>query len=136
MRPGEHSRGTFGGEKAPIFAAIGEAITGLALLIAPQLVGRLLFDQDLAGIALPVARIAGIALIGLGVACWAGPAVGGMLFYSIAVALYLSYLGLFEGLTGILLWPAIALHAVLAALLGRVWLVGNQRSSGGDDCKD
>jgi hypothetical protein len=62
--------------------------------------------------------------------------VGSMLFYSIAVTLYLSYLGLFEGLTGILLWPAIALHAVLAALLGRVWLVGNQRSSGGDDCKD
>ena len=117
--------------KALIFAAIGEAITGLALLIAPQLVGRLLFDQDLAGVALPIARIAGIALIGLGVACWPGPAVGGMLFYSIAVALYLSYLGLFDGLTGVLLWPAIALHAFLAALLGRVWLVGNQRSRGG-----
>jgi hypothetical protein len=37
VRPGKHSRGTFGGEKALIFAAIGEAITGLALLIAPQL---------------------------------------------------------------------------------------------------
>jgi hypothetical protein len=58
-----------------------------------------------------------------------------MLFYSIAVALYLSYLGLFAGLTGVLLWPAIALHAFLAALLGRVWLVCNQRSSGGDDSK-
>ena len=33
------------------FAGVGEALTGLALLIAPSLVGQLLFGQDLTGIA-------------------------------------------------------------------------------------
>jgi hypothetical protein len=42
-----------------------------------------------------------------------------MLTYSVAVTLYLSYVGLAEDLTGILLWPAIILHAVLTALLIR-----------------
>ena len=39
-------------------------------MIAPSLVGRLLLGEELTGIAIPVARVAGIALIALGVACW------------------------------------------------------------------
>ena len=53
-----------------IFAAVAEAATGLALLIVPSLVGQLLLGEDLTGVAIPVARVAGIALIGLGIACW------------------------------------------------------------------
>jgi hypothetical protein len=52
-----------------IFAALGEAGTGLALLIVPSLVGRLLFGEELIGVAIPVARVTGIALVGLEVAC-------------------------------------------------------------------
>jgi hypothetical protein len=102
-----------------IFAAVGEAATGLALLLVPALVGRALLGEALAGIAVPVARVAGIALIGLGVACWPGPPRLGMLIYSAAVTLYLAYLGFAAGLAGVLLWPAVALHAILAALLAR-----------------
>ena len=102
-----------------IFAAVGEAATGVALLIVPSLVGRLLLDEELTGIAIPVARVAGIALIALGVACWPGPPRVGMLTYSAAVTLYLTYLGFAGGLTGILLWPAVALHVILTALLIR-----------------
>jgi hypothetical protein len=40
-----------------------------------------------------------------------------MLTYSAAVTLYLAYLGFAGGLTGILLWPAVVLHAILTALL-------------------
>ena len=58
-----------------IFAAVGEAATGLALLIIPSLVGQLLF----------------------------GPELTGMLTYSAAVTLYLAYLGFAGGLSGILL---------------------------------
>ena len=105
-----------------IFAAVGEGATGLALLIVPSLVGRLLLGEELAGVAIPVARVAGIALIALGIACWPGPPTVGMLTYSTAVALYLAYLGLAGGLTGVLLWPAVALHVVLSILLGRAWL--------------
>ena len=51
------------------FAAVAEAATGMALLIVPSLVGQLLLGGDLTGVAIPVARVAGIALIALGIAC-------------------------------------------------------------------
>ena len=101
------------------FAAIGEAITGLALLIAPSLVGLLLLGEPLAGVAIAVARVAGIALIALGVACCPGPPLLGMLAYSALVTLYLAYLGFAGGLSGALLWPAVIVHVVLTALLTR-----------------
>jgi hypothetical protein len=108
-------------KRALTFAAVGEASTGLALLIVPGLVGRLLLGEELTGIAIPVARVAGIALIALGVACWPGPPRVGMLTYSAAVTLYLAYLGVAGGLSGILLWPAVVLHTVLSVLLARAW---------------
>jgi hypothetical protein len=98
-------------------AAFGEAATGAALLLVPSLVGQVLLGAELTGMAVTVARVAGIALIGLGVACWPGPPLVGMLCYSAAVTLYLGYLGFAGGVTGILLWPAVVLHAILTALL-------------------
>jgi hypothetical protein len=109
-----------------IFAAVAEAATGLALLIVPSPVGQLLLGEELTGVAVPVARVAGIALVGLGAACWPGPPVVGMLIYSALVAVYLAYLG-FAGLTGIFLWPAVALHAILSVFLGRLWLAGDRQ---------
>jgi len=106
-------------KKVLIFAAVGEAATGLALMIVPSLVGQLLLGAELTGIAVTVARVAGIALIALGIACWPGPPRVGMLVYSAAVTLYLAYVGLSGGLTGILLWPAVVLHMILTALLIR-----------------
>jgi len=106
-------------KKALLLAAISEAATGLALLIVPSLVGRLLLGPELTGVAIPVARVLGIALIALGIACWPGPPRMGMLTYSAAVTLYLAYVGLVGGFAGILLWPAVVLHVVLTALLIR-----------------
>ena len=77
-------------------AAIGEAATGSALLIVPSFVGQLLLGEQLIGVAVPVARVAGIALIALGVACWPGPPLVGMLSYSVLATLYLAYLGFAE----------------------------------------
>jgi len=114
-------------KKALIFAAVGEAIVGLVLLIVPSLVGQLLLGEDLTGVAIPVARVAGIALIGLGIACWPGPPLAGMLTYSTILTLYLAYLGFAGGLTGILLWPVVALHVVLTILLGRASLATKAR---------
>lgn len=101
------------------FAAVGEAGTGLALLIVPSLVGQLLFGEQLTGVAIPVARVTGIALIALGIACRPGPPLVGMLTYSALVTLYLAYLGFAAGLTGVLLWPVVVLHVILTALLTR-----------------
>ena len=93
-------------------------------LLAPALVGQLLLGADLAGLAATVARVAGIALIGLGIACWPGPPRVGMLIYSAAVALYLAYLGIAGGSAGILLWPAVIVHVVLSGL---IWASGTKR---------
>jgi len=106
-------------KKALIFAVIGEAATGLALLIVPSLVGQLLLGEPLAGVAIPAARVAGIALIALGIACWPGPPLVGMVTYSALVTVYLAYLGFAGGLTGVLLWPAVVLHVILTVLLTR-----------------
>jgi len=106
-------------KKVLALASIAEVATGMALLIAPSLVGQLLLGAELTGIAEAVARVTGIALIALAIACWPGTPLLGMLTYSAAVTLYLAYLGLAGGLTGILLWPAVVLHATLTVLLAR-----------------
>ena len=100
-------------------AGAGEALTGLALLIHPALVVRLLFGAEISGAGTLMSRIAGITLIALGVACWPGPPRVGMLTYGAAVTLYLAYAGFAGDSTGILLWPAVVLHVILTGLLAR-----------------
>ena len=102
-----------------MFAALAEAATRLAFLIVPSLIGWLLLGQELTGVAIPVARVLGIALIALGVACWPDAPLAGMLIYGAAVALYLAYLGFAAGMKGILLWPVVVLHVVITLLLMR-----------------
>ncbi len=104
-----------------MFAAVAEGVTGLALLIIPSLVGWLLLGDELTGVAIPVARLAGISLIALGFACWLGSPLVGILTYNTIVTLYLACLGFAGGAEGVLLWPAVALHLVLSILLGRAW---------------
>jgi len=103
-------------------AALLEAVTGMALLIAPSLVGRLLFGEEFTGIVTPVARVLGIALIALGVCCWPGStALCGMLTYSALATLYLLYLAIRGEWVGPLLWPVVALHGILAVLFAPAW---------------
>jgi hypothetical protein len=92
--------------------------------VVPSLVGRLLLGAELAGASIPVARVTGIALIALGVSCLPrsvpgrlGQALVGMLTYSLLVTLYLLYLGVRGEWVGPLLWPAVAVHAVLTMVL-------------------
>jgi hypothetical protein len=102
-----------------MFMALGEAGMGVILLAYPPIVVRVLFDAEIVGAGVIMSRLAGIALIGLGVACWPGPPRAGMLIYSVAAALYLACVGLAGGFTGILLWPAVILHLIVTALLFR-----------------
>jgi len=109
--------------KVLALAAAAEAGTGLLLLAWPSLVVRLLFGADISGIGVVMSRIAGIALIGLGVACWpsnsAFQPLNGMLTYSTFAMLYLTYIGIRGEFAGVLLWPAVVAHAILSALLIR-----------------
>jgi hypothetical protein len=95
-------------------AGVAEAVTGLAMLASPSLVADILLGQPLDGMAVLVARVAGLGLMGLGLACWPGPPLLGMLAYSAAVTVYLAYLGMSGVASGVLLWPAVVLHAVVA----------------------
>ena len=109
-------------KKVLTFAAVVEAATGLALIIVPSLIGRLLFGAEFTGVANPAARVTGIALLALGVGCWPGStAFCGMLTYSALVTLYLLYLGIRGEWVGPLLWPVVVIHALLTALLARAW---------------
>jgi hypothetical protein len=102
-------------------SAAAEAGTGVILLVSPAIVVRLLFAAEIVGAGVIMSRLAGIALIGLGVACWPGnsarQALNGMLTYSALAMLYLSYIGVGGESVGLLLWPAVVVHAILVALL-------------------
>ena len=109
-------------------AAAIEAVTGLFLIVVPHLLAKLLFAVDAAGVAVVIGRVAGIALLSLGVGCWFGrlEATGGwalvaMLLYNVLVTLYLAAVGLGTELVGVLLWPAVVVHAALTVLLGFAW---------------
>lgn len=108
-----------------IATAFIEVLAGLALLLLPSQAASLLFGSALGTpTALVVARLAGVALLTLGVACWLGRSeekgrtgnalVGAMLVYNTAVAALISYARIGIGLIALLLWPAVLLHAVMA----------------------
>ena len=107
-----------------MLVAASEGLTGLILLVYPPIVTRLLFDAEIAGAGVAMSRLAGIALIALGVACWPDRntrrAFIGMLTYSVLAMLYLVWVGV-NGGVGMLLWPAVAAHAGLSVLLVRAW---------------
>ncbi|TYO64350.1 hypothetical protein FXV83_23300 [Bradyrhizobium hipponense] len=115
-------------------AAVEAAATGLFLFFWPSLFAWLVFNGEFSDAGRALARLAAIALLGLALATWpmSGATSGlasvrALLAYNVLAAVYLLYVGIDGQLTGILLWPAIALHAIFAILLGRAWLVTNER---------
>jgi hypothetical protein len=111
-----------------IVTALLEVGTGLLLLAVPALPLALLLDvREGTPAALLVARVAGAALLAIGVACWLGrsddrsPAQQGLLLgaliYDTAAAALLTYAA-FLNMAGLALWPAVVLHVGLA-----VWAI-------------
>ena len=102
-----------------------EAATGLSLIAFPGVVGRLLLGSGLADNGVAVARLTGIALLCLGLACWPSrddttrPTVRALFIYNLLAALYLGYLRIGGGFVGYLLLPAFVVHVLLAVLLLR-----------------
>ena len=106
-------------------SAVIEALTGVALIAAPDLVATVLLGVGLSASGMAVARLTGIALLSLAIACWpggtepSGHVIRGLFTYNLLAAMYLGYLRVGGGFVSYLLWPACALHAVLAVLLAR-----------------
>jgi len=108
--------------------AILEAATGLALIAVPAIVVRLLLGAEISGASIPLGRVAGAALLALGVACLlarddtqsraARGLVVAMLMYNIVATAVLAFAGIGLGLHGVVLWPAVVLHAAMG-----VWCI-------------
>jgi hypothetical protein len=108
-----------------LVTAFVEAATGLCLLFLPAILFAVLFGLREATVdAIFVGRIAGAALLAIGIASWMArsdtltPAqlglLTGILIYDVAASMLLAFAGAVLKMIGFLLWPAVALHAILA----------------------
>ena len=116
-------------KKLLITTAIIEFTTGLILVFFPTVIAALLSGSSPdSPSALTVARVAGLALISLGIACWLsrnekrGKAVNGlvtaMTVYNIGVIIVFIYSAISLGLSGIGLWPVVLVHLAMS-----VWCI-------------
>ena len=105
--------------------AVIEFGAGLGMLAIPSFVGEILLGSPFGTAIEPViARVAGIALLALAVACWllrnegwsraTRGMVGAMLLYNGGGTGVLLYAGPGLGLYGTGFWPAVLVHAVMA----------------------
>src|ERR1700722_1919610 len=90
-----------------VTAAI-EGVAGLGLVALPDVVVRLLLGADISGAAIPLGRVAGLALLALGLASWltrgqaASALISAMLLYNCGVAAVLAMAGV-SGMAGVFL---------------------------------
>ena len=101
-----------------------ELVTGLTLLIIPGVVIRALIGADEGTASTIVGRVLGGALIGLGIAGASArgrtperPIVLAYVVYNVSTATVLAAASVAGTASGILLWPVVAVHALLALVL-------------------
>jgi hypothetical protein len=108
-----------------LVTALVEVGAGMALLVTPSGVAELLLGAGLSSPqSLVLGRVAGVALISIGVACWLARSgdgntaqkglVASMLIYNVGVPVLLIYAVVASTMHGIALWPASGLHLLLA----------------------
>jgi hypothetical protein len=116
-------------ERLLVVTAVIEVGAGLMLLCFPSPAFTLMLGVEPSVPAtILIARIAGGALIGLGAACRFGrneawsrsttAVIAAMLLYNVLIAGLFAYAGACLRMSGVLLWPAVRLHTVMA-----VWCV-------------
>ena len=109
-------------------AAVCEGLAGLALILFPGYAIALLLDAEPHGPALMIARVAGVALLSLGVAC-AGAAMdvatAARRWTVVAITLYNAGAGVLlvafaadRMAGGVVIWIAGVFHLVLASTFG------------------
>ena len=121
-------------------SAVEAAATGLILFVRPLWFAWLVFGAEFSDAGLALGRLTAIALLGLALATWPTPgatsqpasSVRALLIYNMLATIYLVYVGVGGRLTGILLCPATALHAIFSILLGRAWLAMRDIERGED----
>ena len=101
-----------------------EILAGLAIALFPSKAVWFLFGAPLeAPSGLLLGRVAGVALLTLGIACWyalqdgqsrsVAGLIAALLFYDAAVVAVFLFARFLIGTAGIALWPAMVLHSIL-----------------------
>ena len=105
-------------------AALLEIVVGATLVLALDFASRLLFAATPQGAGGPLGHIAGIALLALGIACLRsteadphGSTALGLFVFNAGAAIFLGWTAVGTAFRGVLLWPAVILHAVIACAL-------------------
>lgn len=110
-------------------SAMIEFSVGLSFLTFPSVpVNLLLGSTPITPVVSVLARVLGLALLALGIACWLSRRywqshftkgiAGGMLVYNAGATLILVYTALGLAISGIGLWPAVLLHLAMS-----VWCI-------------
>jgi hypothetical protein len=121
--------------------AFVEVGAGFCLLVLPAVAIALLLGLTHAALeTLLVGRVAGAALLGIGIASWlarddhlTSAQLGlliGILFYNATVSVLLAFAGIGLGMAGVALWPAVVLHTALAAFGATACVWGRTADAG------
>jgi hypothetical protein len=116
-------------KKLLIVTALIEAGAGVSLMCWPSATVAILLGSSLdTTAALALGRVAGAALLALGVACWlayydaqscaARGLVSAMVLYNLGAVIILGTAGFRLQPVGVALWPAVVLHTAMA-----VWCI-------------
>lgn len=107
-----------------LVSAILEILAGVAALLAPGILGRLLLGGGVSEADAPLVRLGGAGLVALGVACWlvrrdapsrsASGLGAAMLVYNLGAVIVLGAAGMVSRPVGFALWPAVVLHVAMA----------------------
>lgn len=106
-----------------MLAAWFEIIVGVSFIFALNTQSQFLFETTTEGPGVHFARLAGIALIALGITCLpstpAGThqAVRTLLIFNIAATILFAWVALTTTFRGVMLWPVVIMHAVIAIAL-------------------
>lgn len=105
-----------------LIAAWFEIIVGVSFFLAFNAQSQFLFGTTPEGVVgVTFARFSGIALICLGLACLSSgtyqSAARTLLIFNIAVTIFFAWVAVTTTFRGVLLWPVVTMHAVIAIAL-------------------
>ena len=105
-------------------SAMIEIFIGVGLIIFPVLVIDFLFGDEVNQVGVSVSRVAGFALISLGVSALETlnqpikqSTRIGLLIYNFCAAILFLILVIAHKMNGVLIWPTIALHFIISLLI-------------------
>ena len=109
---------------AVMIAAWIEILVGASFILALNAQSQLIFGVTTEGTGAVFARLAGIGLIALGIACLPSNlaatrkvAIRTLLIFNVATTILFAWVAVATTFSGVVLWPVVIMHAVLAIVL-------------------